>query len=456
MRNAVNKLSEIANRVKTPLALAGLIIVVLYAIFQQILALDIFSRLESGPTLNLLQSILNKIFWLALTSLILGVASYLIPLVLRLVGEKYSSVTLLDASLDPVDSPYDGAEKRKGGIAVIQIEPLQEDRGYYSYHFPTIDFKFQNTGSATAFLWRFALEIISVQVDISPFLTFESSVRNGVLQIASRNRGWGSARDLMLRIEEPTLTHIFGEAVQVAIPQISSGEACDILTLSIDAAKPGMLKTLPEGSLRSMDLPFRRRPWYEYEGMNQDQGIALKEMRAQWTCMDDHGRPLREGKYIYPPYESRIILNQKGFDTVHLPSPSACAAPSDITYITMIDPDLGPHEKAYAISRKIPSGDVERFHILVGSAKSCIIDLAFRFQIDAGKSIRSEPFRITIRNIRDSGWERTYKDGEALDRDLRQPEKISGRYWRNDYQIERIRRAAVAYPFLDEDDRRRY
>ena len=32
-------------------------------------------------------------------------------------------------------------------------------RKAYSFSFPTIDFKFQNTGSATAFLWKFIVDV---------------------------------------------------------------------------------------------------------------------------------------------------------------------------------------------------------------------------------------------------------------------------------------------------------
>ena len=36
--------------------------------------------------------------------------------------------------------------------------------------FPIIDFKFQNRGSATAFLWKFTLRVINIEVDETPVL----------------------------------------------------------------------------------------------------------------------------------------------------------------------------------------------------------------------------------------------------------------------------------------------
>ena len=39
---------------------------------------------------------------------------------------------------------------------MFSIDKIKEETHKKKYKFPTIDFKFQNTGSATAFLWKFA------------------------------------------------------------------------------------------------------------------------------------------------------------------------------------------------------------------------------------------------------------------------------------------------------------
>ena len=77
------KLIAIANKAKTPLALAGGVIAVLYLIYRQVLTLGIFSKLESRPTFVLIQGLVDRLFWLALVALVLGVASYLAVALLK-------------------------------------------------------------------------------------------------------------------------------------------------------------------------------------------------------------------------------------------------------------------------------------------------------------------------------------------------------------------------------------
>ena len=71
-------LLRVASKVGTPLALAGIIVIILYALYKQVLALKLFTRIGADPTSRLLQNVLNKLFWLAIIALILGVTSYLL------------------------------------------------------------------------------------------------------------------------------------------------------------------------------------------------------------------------------------------------------------------------------------------------------------------------------------------------------------------------------------------
>jgi hypothetical protein len=74
----VEGLLSVASKVGTPLALAGIIVIVLYALYKQVLGLKVFARLDADPTFRLLQQVLAKLFWLALIALILGAISYLV------------------------------------------------------------------------------------------------------------------------------------------------------------------------------------------------------------------------------------------------------------------------------------------------------------------------------------------------------------------------------------------
>jgi hypothetical protein len=99
---------DTAGKVKTPLTLSGAVIVVLYAIYKQVLSLSVFANVGADSTFIILQSILNKLFWLALIAIVLGVASYLTTFILgRKAPTSSSNVSLIDASLDPHDSPYE-------------------------------------------------------------------------------------------------------------------------------------------------------------------------------------------------------------------------------------------------------------------------------------------------------------------------------------------------------------
>src|ERR1051325_813809 len=89
------------------------------------------------------------------------------------------------------------AEESKFGIGndyrikektMIQIDNV--DRIGYGYHFPTIDFKFQNTGSATAFLWQFAIKILHAEIDPTPTLDFKANVEGDALNVGITNFGW--------------------------------------------------------------------------------------------------------------------------------------------------------------------------------------------------------------------------------------------------------------------------
>src|SRR2546422_647729 len=108
MKPNIQELLNVGLKVRTPLALAGLALVVLYAIYKEVLSLNIFEKIGSNATFLVIQGILDKIFWLALIALVLGVATYLVTVILAHKSKSLASnVTLIDASLDPRDSPYE-------------------------------------------------------------------------------------------------------------------------------------------------------------------------------------------------------------------------------------------------------------------------------------------------------------------------------------------------------------
>lgn len=129
MKLSIEKLAGLASRVRTPLALSGVVTVVLYAIYKQVLSLGVFANIGATPTFQLLQDVLDKLFWLALVAIVLGVASYLVTVVLSHRMSSHSSeLELIDASLDLSDSPYE--ETTKGETKIIRPKRQTERTGH--------------------------------------------------------------------------------------------------------------------------------------------------------------------------------------------------------------------------------------------------------------------------------------------------------------------------------------
>ena len=72
------KFPGILERVKTPLTLAGLALLIFYGIFSKVLDLKIWAPLHEGNTTTLVHTILFYTFVLALACIILGLASFVV------------------------------------------------------------------------------------------------------------------------------------------------------------------------------------------------------------------------------------------------------------------------------------------------------------------------------------------------------------------------------------------
>ena len=133
-------------------------------------------------------------------------------------------------------------------------------------------------------------------------------------------------------------------------------------------------------------------------------------------------------------------------------------APSGLTYSTIIDPLKGSHERLYRMSRQIPPGDIERFHIMAGSPMSCHLLIQFKIFVDATEVIESEVFEVNIWNPRNSQWDYGYKDREELKRDIDEQQNLvdTGRL-DSEYKklaqakLEDLQRLASNYPFVERD-----
>jgi len=68
----------VLNRIKMPLTLAGLALLIFYGVLSKILALGIFSQLQEANTASILGRILFYTFVIALLCVVLGVGSFLV------------------------------------------------------------------------------------------------------------------------------------------------------------------------------------------------------------------------------------------------------------------------------------------------------------------------------------------------------------------------------------------
>ena len=297
---------------------------------------------------------------------------------------------------------------------MLDIDHISE-RNAYPYYFPTIDFKFQNTGTATAFLWQFSVNILQAEVDPAPILNFTPRVKDNNLLILTTNNGWGdTAFHCEIEIIDPVIAELFPVSIRQFHGNIKSGETVEIFRftqLDIDQKKLNIFLR-EKGCKRTYwhnGYPYDKEKieWHEdsylkyfstgevsdivWEGLG-DKG-SLKMPVIAWKYLDDKDT-VYEGEQKLLSSDYSMTLSSQGFDIEQVVQ--HYKFPSDITYVSMINPLKEVHEKKYLLSRKVPLGDIDRFHIMIGAPMSCRLLVQFRFYVDRTTIIESEKFDIKI------------------------------------------------------------
>jgi hypothetical protein len=136
----VKLLFQLANKIKTPLSLAGFLFIVIYLLYNKILSMKIFSNLSSDQSYLMINNILFYLFVIAVISLILGISSYLI---IKLDEKKYSGV--IESS----------ETTKKGNIEIVDIEVISTEE------FPIIEYKLRNCSGETVFIKE--IEILPIE-----------------------------------------------------------------------------------------------------------------------------------------------------------------------------------------------------------------------------------------------------------------------------------------------------
>jgi len=254
----------------------------MYAVYLRVLKLRVFQPVGSKGTLSILHSILGKLFWLAVITLILGLGSYLVSLYVHKQPAKLESSTrLIDARVDPnltgdvarelFPKPKQIANHRladsKSGTKSLYTFsasiPDSADRSIAA-----VDFKFQNSGQGSALLWKVGIEVAKAHVDPSPVLSFRyfasdddpfesqtseqkktsqlqntvqfwfgpPSARANILHIQVANTGWGPAT-CDVSLQNHHLEEFFTEEELRFRTPVSSGGTAD-LQLDFRKIKP--------------------------------------------------------------------------------------------------------------------------------------------------------------------------------------------------------------------------
>ncbi len=77
MENIDKQVVGFASKAAKPLSIVSLGLLILYLLYKAILKLDIFSKLQEDLTFALINSIVDKVFLLAVAALVIGVAAYI-------------------------------------------------------------------------------------------------------------------------------------------------------------------------------------------------------------------------------------------------------------------------------------------------------------------------------------------------------------------------------------------
>ncbi len=340
---------------------------------------------------------------------------------------------------------------------MINIDQINQDGHLYfpqyRYRFPSIDFKFQNTGDTAAYLWQFKISILSVEVDPTPvfdFHDFKVDVEDNALQITATNNGWGTAYDCCFKLNEPTLNLLFSDSDRQYKATINSGENRNIFHLSYEHIDPNNIKLIKK-EFRDI-IYFPLNPKTQLPSQETIYGIELRNLKCQWRCRDGRGFIYENEAQIWD-WLSDFVLTKDGFCKIRSPK-SGAGFPSEVTYSTIIDPTKGPYEQAYPISRKIAARDIERFHILIGSPISCHLLVKFKFLVDKTQVVESEVFDVKVWNPRGSAWHYVYKDGLELHRDIEKQQTQASNRSLGTWEIEQLKRLeqkALDYPFFTEE-----
>jgi hypothetical protein len=103
------RLFSIATKVATPISLASLGVIAIYLIYRSIIGLHIFGDLTGDQTIEVVNNVANKIFYLAIVLSVLSIPSYLYVKRLAVGGQQIEPRSITGNVLSEIGHPVTGA-----------------------------------------------------------------------------------------------------------------------------------------------------------------------------------------------------------------------------------------------------------------------------------------------------------------------------------------------------------
>lgn len=294
----------------------------------------------------------------------------------------------------------------------VTADLKEKSEEFWRHPFPVIDFRFQNTGQASALLTKFVIIIDEMKIDPTPDLQFSWALRSqpdgcNSLSVSGRNFGWGSAKELVLDFEGE-LPQLFPRTVQMCheIKDDDPEELYEFLPQDIDTNSLSKLEAADEFFPINSDL----------SGVSKDaEWKRLSQAKFSWSCSDEESRP-HEGNDVldWERSDEMLFVSESGFKTSPMMSRCGAAAPPGPTFCAILDADQPDTQKEYSLSRVIEAGGWERFQILIGATKSCRTRVRVGFYANNKELVNSDPIDIRITNNRRSQHHLRYFDGQEI------------------------------------------
>lgn len=325
-------------------------------------------------------------------------------------------------------------------------------------HCAALDFKFVNRGTVSSVLHHFDVEVISFEPDSTPVLAFShESAGPGRLGVTVSNVGWGAARDCEVRITDPVLARLLPPEGLAATADIDSGERREVLTVSLDRIDQEEFDELTarRGSLRGRVVTAMetRQPtvtdlddfgmllshhekWHVQEYFSEllrgpddprqkwhirfMSQIRTRQLPVRLTLdvayrTATEARVRQEAVALTPldrPAEGElwIVVNRFRYDPHQVAF--APLTPSEAV-VAVLDPETETR-RGYPISRAIPAGDTDRFHVVITARQSGTYTVRVRFHTDAADPVVSPPISVYLRRDRNQGLPEERLDGVSF------------------------------------------